>query len=343
MRFVRYFITGLAVLATPRAMAHEKWFTEGPITPSAWDQLKTNGGLKGTLAALGMTILAAVAWRLRRGRDLLPGPARFGATPHGRQTFYAWVPALLAIHLAVPLFILGLSAKLFSPNHPLAGSQAHLLGLLQAGIALALFYGVFTRVAAIVLALTWFRAIGIIGLEAALENIHYLGFALFFFCAGRSTCSIDRLLFPTLQPPPQRIAMAMPCLRFFIGLSLIVVAFTEKLANPALALEFLRQHPLNFTPFFGTPMSDASFISCCGAVELLVGLCVLLGLFPRTVLIIAWLPFNLTLTVFSWVELVGHLPFYGAIAALLVWTSGAEDRKLWIGGISGASIDVKTR
>jgi uncharacterized membrane protein YphA (DoxX/SURF4 family) len=83
------------------------------------------------------------------------------------------------------------SGKLFSPNHPLAGSQAHLLGLLQVGIALALFYGVFTRVAAVVLVLTWFRAIGVIGLEAALENIHYLGFAIFFFFTGRGTCSIN--------------------------------------------------------------------------------------------------------------------------------------------------------
>jgi hypothetical protein len=108
-------------------MAHEKWFTEGPIHPSAWDQLITSGGLKGILIALAATVIAAVAWRRMGGRDLLPGPERFGATPESRQIFYAWVPALLAAHLAVPLFILGLCGKLFSPNHLLAGSQAHLL------------------------------------------------------------------------------------------------------------------------------------------------------------------------------------------------------------------------
>ena len=249
--------------------------------------------------------------------------------------FYGFVPALLAIHLAVPLFVLGLTAKFFSPNHPLVGSQAHLLGLLQTSIALALFYGVFTRAAAVALALTWVGAIFVIGLEGAMENIHYLGFAIFFFFAGRGIFSIDHLLFPRLQPPARRMALAMPSLRICIGVSLIVVALTEKLANPWLAKEFLRQHPINFTPFFGAPMSDATFASWCGGIELLVGCCVLFGLFPRAILIIAWLPFNLTLTVFTWSELVGHLPFYGAFAALLVWTPRADDRELWVRGVSG--------
>ena len=45
---------------------------------------------------------------------------------------------------------------------------------------------------------------------------------------------------------------------------------------------------------------------------------------------IAWLPFNLTLTIFDWVELVGHLPFYGALAVLLIWTPSDEDQRLWL-------------
>ena len=37
------------------------------------------------------------------------------------------------------------------------------------------------------------------------------------------------------------------------------------------------------------------------------------------------MPFDLTLTIFDWVELIGHLPFYGAMAFLLVWTQEERD------------------
>jgi len=80
-------------------------------------------------------------------------------------------------------------------------------------------------------------------------------------------------------------------------------------------------------------MSDETFVLCCGAVELLVGLFILFGIFPRTIIVIAWLPFNLTLTIFNWVELVGHLPFYGALAVLLVFTPSKDDQQLWVQGL----------
>ena len=104
-----------------------------------------------------------------------------------------------------------------------------------------------------------------------------------------------------------------------------------------IAQSFLQQHPLNFTAALGIPMSDATFALCAGSVELLVGLFVLFGLFPRVIILIAWLPFNLTLTIFDWVELIGHLPFYGALAVLLVWTP--EESDLWLRGMRGSLTD----
>jgi hypothetical protein len=46
-----------------------------------------------------------------------------------------------------------------------------------------------------------------------------------------------------------------------------------------------------------------------------------------------WLLINMSLTVFSWVELVGHLPLYGVMAILLVSTEQEEDQRLWIDGV----------
>ena len=47
----------------------------------------------------------------------------------------------------------------------------------------------------------------------------------------------------------------------------------------------------------------------------------------------AWGLINMSLTVFNWVELVGHLPLYGVMAMLLVWTPQEEDQRLWVEGV----------
>jgi hypothetical protein len=68
---------------------------------------------------------------------------------------------------------------------------------------------------------------------------------------------------------------------------------------------------------------------------LIIGLWITLGIFNREIVIIALLPFNLTLSVFNQTELAGHLPFYGIMALLLVWETGNENRREWLDGVSG--------
>jgi uncharacterized membrane protein YphA (DoxX/SURF4 family) len=316
------------------ASAHEKWFKEGPATE--WQGVLEAPTLILIIFVVGLTGTAAFAWRFRLRRDIIPGPSALGANDAGRRLFYAWVPAILATHVAAPLLVYGISGKFLSPNNELPGRSIYWLGLLQATVALSLVYGGLTRIGAALLAIGWLAGTIRIGVEPMLENIHYLGFAAFFFFAGRGPYSLDRLLAPRLEPPVHQSAWAIPALRVCLGLSLITVAFTEKLANLRLAQEFLVDYPLNFTAALGIPLSDATFVRCCGAVELLVGLFLLFGLFPRTIILIAWFPFNLTLTIFDWVELIGHLPFYGALAVLLVWTPSIEDQRLLREGLAGA-------
>jgi uncharacterized membrane protein YphA (DoxX/SURF4 family) len=327
-------VTALLVtlLFSQRASAHEKWFQDGPVQPTCWCTL---GSWRPLLAMGSMAILTLLgwsAWQWRKRRNLIPGPQYFGATPEGRAKFFGLVPALLGVHLAVPLMTMGILGTFFSPNNHLSGSWRFLLGLGQIGCALAFFYGAFTRAAAVALALLWLVGVPVFGWEAMCENLQYLGFAAFFYCNGRGPFAVDRLLFPRFEPSKTQMIWAMPCLRIAVGLSLAFVAFTEKLANPALAASFLTQHAVNFTPYIHLPMCDATFALVCGAIELLVGIWIALGIFPRTIILIAFIPFNLTLTIFHWFELVGHLPFYGALAALLVWSVEHEDRRLWVMG-----------
>jgi uncharacterized membrane protein YphA (DoxX/SURF4 family) len=320
---------------TAVAHAHEKWFLSGERPELAARGFLTAYCLSAIAAAAGLTLLGWFFWRRRQRRDLVPGPESLGATPAGLTRFYGLVPFILGIHFAVPLLVLGVQGKLFSPNNQLPAPWHLLIGTLEIAIALSFLYGGLTRLFATILALLWVVAGSVLGWEIAVENLHYLGAAVFFFCAGRGPQSIDRMLFPALEPSPALAGRAMTALRVSIGVGFAFVACSEKLANPGLAVAFLEQHHLNFTRAIGMPLSDQAFIWCAGTTELLIGLFLACGIFPRVIILAAWGIINLTLTIFSWVELVGHLPIYGIMAVLLVWAPSAPMSALWSRSVLG--------
>lgn len=321
------------------AHAHEKWLLDAEAYPiqlralaDPWTWLAIGG-------AVALWVVALLLWRWRGQRSVVPGPERLGGTPAMRDAVYALIPLVLAVHLGVPLLVNGLNHTLFSPNNALQGIWAYLFSLGQIGVMLGLFYGSATRLSALLLAVMWGAGLFAVGIEAMLETVHVLGFSAFFYCAGRGPLAVDRALFPKWEPGPSLVAWAVPLLRLGVGLSLIVVGFTEKLLNVPMAVDFLAEYPLNFLPALGIPLTDAQFVLMIGAVEILVGLCVLSGVFLRDIILVAWFPFNLTLGIFGPDELVGHLPFYGAMALFFVWgKSDPENLATWKRGILQPSL-----
>jgi hypothetical protein len=59
-------------------------------------------------------------------------------------------------------------------------------------------------------------------------------------------------------------------------------------------------------------------------VELLFGLLIISGSLPQVTVIAAGIPFNATLFFLGTAELIGHLPLYGAMLALLVYGSDRD-------------------
>ncbi len=326
-------------LTSGEAFAHVKWFQgdRPPLDLRAFFQplpLAFSGAV---------VILVGVLWFLQRargGRGFLPGAEFFHALPKRRMGLYGFIPAILGIHIAVPLLVSGVSGHLFSPDNALPAGWNYILGLMETGLALSLFYGGFARVSAVLLAWLWVLGLFIFGLEAMFDNALMLGFAAFFWLAGRGPISVDRLLFPRLEPSASSMANAVPVLRIALGVGLVAAALSEKLANPVLASMFLEHYPLNFTNSLGIPIPDQIFVLCAGSVELLVGLCLIFGVFTREIIVIAWLPINLTLTIFDWSELVGHLPIYGAMALLFIWDSSKENLELWVKGLREGPLEI---
>jgi uncharacterized membrane protein YphA (DoxX/SURF4 family) len=325
------------VVAGP-VSAHEKWFQNTSGFPLRWDLFFRPLPLVLVSGVLVATLVAVFLWR-RWGQGFVPGPEFFGSPDSLRAAFYGLVPLILGVHVAVPLLVSGVQGELFTPNNELPGVWANFLGFAETMIALSLFYGAFTRIAAGGLAGLWVFGFFLLGPQAMLDNALYLGFAAFFFLAGRGPYSVDRMLLPRLEPPESSARYAIPALRVGLGLSFLVVAFTEKLANIPLGLAFLENYPLNFAAGLGFPISNELFVLFAGSVEFLIGLWLILGIFPREIVVLALGPTNLTLTVFSWTELIGHLPIYGILAVLLLWGSG-KDEALWLRGLKGRQLGL---
>lgn len=331
--------TGIVFPLAHTAQAHEKWFLDAEAYPLRAEALADPRTWLAVGGAIAVWVVALLLWRWRGQRSVIPGPAALGGSPEARDAVYALMPLVLAVHLGVPLLVNGLNHTLFAPNNHLEGIWAHLFTLGQIGTMLGLFYGSATRFFALLLALMWGAGLFVVGGEQMLEAVHILGFSAFFLCAGRGPLAVDRALFPKWEPSPSLLVWAVPLLRVGVGLSLVAVAFTEKLLNVPMAVGFLAEYPLNFLPALGIPLTDAQFVLMIGAVELLVGLCVLSGAFLRDIIVIAWFPFNLTLGIFGPDELVGHLPFYGAMALFFVWgKSDPQNLAAWERGILRPSL-----
>ena len=160
------------------------------------------------------------------------------------------------------------------------------------------------------------------GFLPVLQRVDLVGLAVFIVFAGAGRWSADHELGRTADPSLEAAGQAVWALKVCAGVALIVVAFAEELAVPAMALDFLAHHEqFNVARQVGLGWSDLEFARVAGAIEVLFGLLVISGALPQACVLIAGIPFNATLWFFGTSELVGHLPVYGAMLVLLVYGS----------------------
>lgn len=300
------------------------------ILPLRWDLFFQPLPIIFLATSIIFTVLIWLIWIKREKKDLIIGPKELGATDRTLKLFYGWVPVILGIHVAVALLVNGVQGRLFSSNHQIEGALSNWIGLAEIMIALSLFYGGLARPAAVFISFLWILGIDLLGLRPMLESIQYLGFASFFYLAGRGPYAIDRILFPNLEPNASYTGYALLFLRVCVGLNLIVFGFTEKFANIPFASSLLEQHAfLNFTT-----IPNEIFVLFAGALEVLAGILIVLGIFPRTIILITLVCINASLTISNWNELIDTLPTYGALAILLVWEpSNSHQKLMWVEGL----------
>jgi hypothetical protein len=308
-------------------LAHVAWYTNAPRRPYTLELILDPV----TLLMLAAVIAVAVVWRFAARR--LPVPALRPLEPLGRLA--PWVPRILAVHLGVSLLALAVSGAYLAPHLSLRtvpGGSA--IALAEGLIGVWLVSGVLLRPAALAVVLLGPLGLVLAGPLPVLERVDLLGIALFLALVAPGPDS-----WGARQLSPRELRVPLLALRAAVGLALVVLAFSEKLLAPAQARALLAEHPtLNVLSALGIEVTADAFIRVAAVGEFLLGLLILSGAGPQLIVLAAGIPFNATLLVFDRFELIGHLPVYGMLLALLVYGSSRHlaAATWWLGGHSHA-------
>ncbi len=287
---------------------HVKWFTDP--TPTQYDQLLSLPVLLAFAAAL---VALGVAYWIQHN---IPEPRAMRAL----ERFAGYGPPALGVHVGIALIVAAILGLLFVPSLRVEdkGPIGDVLLVLEAVAGVSILLGVATRAGTVVLAVLGVVAMQPFSFESILEQVHILGIAVFLFLIGRGPLSLDRLR--GVRPPIEHELVPMTALaamRILLGFGIAFNALTEKLLNVPLAESLIARYPfIALDRAVGLP--DTTFIWLAGTIELAIGIVIMAGQITRPVMAIGAVLFTVTLFVFGWGELLGHLPFYGIMFLLFI-------------------------
>ena len=337
-RRLRFYVALVAVglaLGQRSVGAHERWFVpEDQQTDPVWGDLLSLPVLIAVMASLAVVAGLTVAER-RLGDPLWPRPTFLqGAEPSAA--------AILGVQVATTMIFSASRLELFVPNIDLPENA---LGVAIAGVVLLAAFsfitGVLARVGAAITVGLVVLCLAFAPWYEVLEQLLFVGIALYLVALGRGVLLGGRQPERWDLEVVERLAPhALTILRVTLAISLITLAFTEKLIAPDLGLTFLREYPdFNIAQLIGIDwFTDRRFVYAAGIVECVSGAALLSGRLPRVVILALWLPFNAGIVFLPPAELIGHLPVLAIMYVLLVRgpqgipAPGEEDVAMGFGG-----------
>ncbi len=276
----------VAILSIPAiALAHAKWLVEeseeiiegkhGTIDFYSWQSPEVLAW-----CAIGLIVIIAALFIDAHSRPIRTLEV-FVATH--RNIINRVAQAVLGIFLvSVGLFWNVVIMPSIEVNDPVLV----VLKVAQIVIGILLILNLFPRIATACLLILCALVTLPHGLEAVLENAILFSLAAYFFIIHSSTKSIPAFL----------KIYALDIVRIGTGISLITLAFTEKLLYPEWSLQFLAEHPWNFMMPLFPWFSDNLFVLSTGFAEMLFGIVFILGYVPRITTIFISLFFMASVT-----------------------------------------------
>ena len=308
-------VGALLALVPTSVFAHERWFTpEGPYWDPEWERLFSLPVLLALLSGAGAVLALRTVQRIVDD-PLWPRPAF-------AQRLETSAPAILGVQTAITIIFAATRLQLFVPNIELPRNALGVAIALVATVAAFTFItGVLTRWGALVIIALFLLTFGIASWYEALEQVLFVGIALYLVAVGRGTIRYDARPDEDWSPLADRLRPhALTILRVSAGISVLVLGFTEKLVAPDLGVAFLEEYPrFNVARELGFEWwTDRRFVYAAGIVEATAGIALLSGYLTRVTIVALWIPFNLGIAFLPPQELIGHLPILSTMYVLLV-------------------------
>jgi hypothetical protein len=298
--------------------AHERWFVPNDEQPGTdWGALFSLPVLLAVLA--GAATIGFLRWLQQRlGDPLWPRPAFF-------QRMEPSAAAILGVQSAVTLIFEASRLDLFAPNIELPENAVGvMLAILAVIAAFSFITGVLARWGAILIGLLWLSCFAFVPPIEVFEQTIWLGIAVYLAAVGRGVVRIDIAGYEEEEDrsklTDRLLPWALPALRIATGVTVLVLAFSEKLLNVQLGELFLDEYPkFNVLGWAGIEwFTDERFVLLIGIIETMAGCALIAGYLPRLVILGLWIPFNLGIAFLPPQELIGHLPILAAMYVLLV-------------------------
>lgn len=319
--FFRLLICGIFTFISINANAHAKWF----ITDASEFSRQSY-----PIDAISITICASAAifilmsyWLNRLAyHNTLINRALYQPLLRNQRKLQdvSWPGATLKLAIAILLLSNILQGDFIAPNFDTGGDPKPYL-LLQAGLLLILTISqtMFSISLLAICSLLFF----LLPLESTIDyfpELIAIGIALYMNAPDKRK-EVYYLKFENGRYKISGANFGLVCLRFGIGIQLIILTVHDKLLSPAYGLAFLSDYPyMNFLRHINAPISqDIYFIFCAGMAELCFGILLVSNIAARLSLALIIFFFMITGFVLDANELLGHLPILVAAAILFVY------------------------
>jgi uncharacterized membrane protein YphA (DoxX/SURF4 family) len=285
-------------------VAHVKWFVEGPHE------------IVNELSAIEIGVLLFVVVLGLRALKFLNDNLKINQLDKASNKLWPYLPLIVRLSAGLMFLLNAVNGVIIAPNFDINATGAPMLSLLFVIVGTLFILGLFTRLAAMLLLVTFLLCTLSFPMLDLLDHLEIIGLASFLLITGGGKASLDDKFQIGSLVKSSSIAKANRSLQIWSGLAVVSLALTEKLFGISLAHEFLQVHSWNFVDSFG--VSDRLFIVFAGVTELIVGLSLILGWATRLTTLALLGLMIITASLLGLHEIYGHLFAVAVVASVWV-------------------------